>query len=379
MARSHAFYYNLRAAVEGRVDADARADAETVYCNAWAVLKRCPNITLKRSKTVVPMFVRFLRWQYYAVFHDDPEIPFLHFQGLFATADAEADPHHDHAATLPPPHVLKKRLEMFLSVLAAVTSPKQLYQHQLLFDYYAAILSKPETSQVKLALDCMLTYKPAFLMPIRENLRRFLDDKKIRDELVVFDPSVDAHEALAGARLQVDVSAGGVIAKNTKSRGGARAGAAAEDGELGCIAPAHRADAVPLLVRLLYGRFVSKARGSKAAREQNLARRAAILSFLSRLLPGESTHLIHLMLRGVAPHQRLLDFATQAAAAAAAAAAGGARPAAASVTARCEPWYAAVAQAATEMQGSDLEHLSWERQVRVLFIPYPPTTSLRPI
>lgn len=37
-----------------------RADAETVFSNAWDVLKRCPNITLMRSRTVVPMF---LRWE----------------------------------------------------------------------------------------------------------------------------------------------------------------------------------------------------------------------------------------------------------------------------------------------------------------------------
>ena len=27
-------------------------------------------------------------------------------------------------------------------------------------------------------------------MPVKENIRRLLDDKKIRDELVIFDPSV---------------------------------------------------------------------------------------------------------------------------------------------------------------------------------------------
>ena len=202
LARSHAFYYRVHDAVAGRVESDARASVETVYNNAWTVLKRCPNITLKRSKIVVPMFLRFLRWQYYAVFVDDPELPFLYSQGLFSTPDS--DQTNTHAAiggatsdiggssSLPlSSAVLKKRLEMFLTVFVAVTSPKQLYLHQSLFDYYCTILSKPETSQVKLAFDCMLTYKPVFLMSIRENMRRFMDDKKIRDELVVFDPSLE--------------------------------------------------------------------------------------------------------------------------------------------------------------------------------------------
>ena len=32
-------------------------------------------------------------------------------------------------------------------------------------------------------------------MPVRENVRRLLDDKKIRDELVVFDPSIGGDSA----------------------------------------------------------------------------------------------------------------------------------------------------------------------------------------
>ena len=205
LARSHAFYYRVQDAVAGRVESDARASVETVYNNAWTVLKRCPNITLKRSRIVVPMFLKFLRWQYYAVFVDDPELPFLYSQGLFSTPDSDQINTNTNASVIGASSsdigggsvvplsssVLKKRLEMFLTVFAAVTSPKSLYLHQSLFDYYCTILSKPETSQVKLAFDCMLTYKPVFLMSIRENMRRFMDDKKIRDELVVFDPSLE--------------------------------------------------------------------------------------------------------------------------------------------------------------------------------------------
>jgi Down-regulated in metastasis len=144
---------------------------------------------------------RFLRWQYYVAFHDDPELPFLMSLGLLSTADSErvevdathrgvACPVSTAAPTTLHPSVLKKRLEMFLKVFAAVVSPKQLYLHQQLFEYYNSILSRSETNMVKLAYDCILGFKPAYLMPVRENIRRLLDDKKMRDELVVFDPSV---------------------------------------------------------------------------------------------------------------------------------------------------------------------------------------------
>ena len=51
-----------------QVYSDSRADDDTVYKNMFHVLKRCPSITLNRSKIIIPMFFRFLNDQYYAVF-----------------------------------------------------------------------------------------------------------------------------------------------------------------------------------------------------------------------------------------------------------------------------------------------------------------------
>lgn len=41
-----------------KVEVDSRTDKETLYSLVWKVLELCPNITLKRSKVVVPMFLR---------------------------------------------------------------------------------------------------------------------------------------------------------------------------------------------------------------------------------------------------------------------------------------------------------------------------------
>ena len=163
-------------------------------------------------------------------FKEDPELPFLISIGLFNTPDSakltissskisecktlkttqttkngklnennienedrnegdNAEQEQEEKTSVLHPSVLKKRLEMFLKVFAAVVSPKQLYLHQQLFDFYTSILARSETNIVKVAYDCILGYKPPYLMPVRENVRRLLDDKKIRDELVVFDPS----------------------------------------------------------------------------------------------------------------------------------------------------------------------------------------------
>jgi hypothetical protein len=42
----------------GVVTIDSRADNNTVYASVWKILELCPNITLKRSKFVVPLFNR---------------------------------------------------------------------------------------------------------------------------------------------------------------------------------------------------------------------------------------------------------------------------------------------------------------------------------
>lgn len=190
---------------------------------------------------------RFLRLQYYAVLGDDPDVPLLHKIGLLGAADEGAGSSQHPAAgctesspvgptAMLPRSTLKKRLEIFLQVFAAVVSPRQLFQHQLLFQFYGCLLSRPETQVARLALDCMLTYKPSYLVPYKDNFKRILDDKHLRDELIVFNPKTSS-----------------------------------ESGEDVAIDAEHRADLVPYLVRVVFGRFLAKSRSNRA-REQTVAR-----------------------------------------------------------------------------------------------------------
>ncbi len=161
---------------------------------------------------------------------DDPDIPFLYYLGVLATKDTSPNQEEARESKLTIKTV-KKRLETFLKVFAAVISPKQMYQHQMLCNFYTTLLSSPDHSVVKLALTCILNYKLPFLMPYKDVFQRILDPKTLRDELVAFNPSV--------ASAKIDSS--------------------------------HRSELIPLLIRLLYGRSVAKAGGNKA-REQSLSR-----------------------------------------------------------------------------------------------------------
>lgn len=174
------------------------------------------------------------------MFADDADIPFLFHIGVLSDTDVSShisvNPNveilesviSDEPKDFRSPNfsisVVRKRLEMFLKVFSVVVSPKQLYLHQLLFNYFSTLLASPDLVLAKLAFQCLMTYKPAFLAPYKENLSHFLDNKLLRDELVLFNPSV-------------------------------------VEGKIDAL---HRVDLIPVLTRLLYGRYLSKASGAKA-------------------------------------------------------------------------------------------------------------------
>ena len=189
--------------------------------------------------------IRFLREQYYQHFTEEVEIPDLLRHGILLSHDAltnnvgvraiatatEDDRESEAALPALPPAVLRKRLEMFLQVFSCVSSPRQLFQHQLLHELYTVYLSKTDSRVANLSFDCILAYKNAAITPFKEVLKGFLDDGKIRNQLATFDPSVS-----------------------------------------GLSEATQRAEIIPLVQRILFGKFSSKPRGGRAQRDQNLSR-----------------------------------------------------------------------------------------------------------
>jgi hypothetical protein len=63
--KSNVFYFLTLASLSESqrmisVKIDARADSNTVYASVWEVFKKAPSITLRRSKMVVPIFLRLV-------------------------------------------------------------------------------------------------------------------------------------------------------------------------------------------------------------------------------------------------------------------------------------------------------------------------------
>ena len=182
------------------------------------------------------LLIRFMRQYYYAMFGDEAENVDLHRIGFFTEAEKYVAEHESNNSIVEISSLsnqsIRKRLEMFLRVFAAVTSPKQLYLHQLLYAFYIIQLSKADTVVVKLALDCLLAYKTEGIIAYKDTLYKFLEEKEMRNQLVTFSPSI------TGGDLQ----------------------------------PSHRADFIPVLVRVIYSRFSSSGKSSKSSKNQRFIR-----------------------------------------------------------------------------------------------------------
>ena len=155
-------------------------------------------------------------------------------------------------------------------MFAAINGPQQLYKHKLLFNYFLVTLSNPDEGIAQLALRCFLKFKPDYAMPYAEYLSSLLKKKEFRDTLTKFDLS--------------------------KKEGN--------------VDSQHRHELIPVIVRILFGRFSSRGTGAKSSKDSPAARRAAILSFLTALgkNEGELDYFVYMMVRVFIPQNVNMSF-----------------------------------------------------------------------
>lgn len=159
-------------------------------------------------------------------------------------------------------------------MLAAINGPQQLYKHKLLFNYFFVTLSNPDEGIAQLALKCFLKFKPDYAMPYAEYLSSLLKKKEFRDTLTKFDLS----------KLE------------------------------GTVDSQHRRELIPVIVRILFGRFPSRGSGVKSSKDSPAARRAAILSFLTALgkNEGELDYFVYMMVRVFIPQNTNMSISVEA-------------------------------------------------------------------
>lgn len=125
-----------------------------------------------------------------------------------------------------------------ISVFAQFGNPKVLYRSPDVYNTLLSLLANREMEVQKLALKAILAWKQVGVKPYRENLENLLDDARFKNELTVF----------------------------------------LQDDEL--IRDEHRAELMPVLLRILYGRATAK-KGAASGRNGLHATRLAVIRNLS--------------------------------------------------------------------------------------------------
>uniref|UniRef100_A0A4W5L4R2 UTP20 small subunit processome component n=1 Tax=Hucho hucho TaxID=62062 RepID=A0A4W5L4R2_9TELE len=252
-------------------DPSERTDFTNFRGLLWRAMALVPERVEPRSRELSPLLLRFIRNEFYPA--DLLVAPTQDLRKRSSPAAMEAsmageeeeDREEEEARPerkMPPKRAAAKQLIAHLKVFAKFTNPRSLYLENSLNELYTQLLCHQDQQIQRAALECVLTYKDPNVLPYKENLERLLDDKHFKDEIVHFNISEE--------KAVVDAS--------------------------------HRAQLIPLLMRVLFGRMRSKT-GSKFQGKSGAVQRSSIvLRFLAGCQSEELGMFIDLLLEPVCHH-----------------------------------------------------------------------------
>ncbi|OQS03841.1 U3 small nucleolar RNA-associated protein [Thraustotheca clavata] len=248
-------------------------DIPTHHGLVWKALEGFPNLVEQKSKVVVPIFCAFLRDQYYAIYMEDVErIADSVLTEVITSAETSRSSNPKYnvgkfntsliSLATPITHVdlttkaVREKLISFLHLFKRFTNYAGVFGQNVLWDFFYALLIKADDHISNLALECIYAYKPAYLLPYKTQLSQLTNSSTFREAITNF---------------KVDKESGVVLSE-------------------------HRGPFFPVLLRLLYAKFVSR-KGSRSSKDSLATRRTVVLSFLVALESNELAYFIGLILR----------------------------------------------------------------------------------
>ena len=204
-----------------------RIDHISYRNHLWDILGRFANLAEAKNRDIVPLFLdNFMQTEYVEIrkLADDNELEEAHKNIIQTTV---------------------KSLLSHLNLFSKFSDLKSLHRSQELKDLVYSLLCHKLAPVQKVSLDILVGYKLKYLSPYKENLGRLLEDKDFKAELLNFP--------LGGDDSQIKEE--------------------------------HRADLLPVILRLLYGRMRAvKAGGRKKGGKGTVnARRGLILQNMMEL------------------------------------------------------------------------------------------------
>ncbi|XP_061213380.1 small subunit processome component 20 homolog [Neopsephotus bourkii] len=263
-----------------RTDCSERLDHTNFRFLLWKALDKFPDRVEPRSRELSPLLLRFVRNEYYpadslvAPSQDlrkrtsDPaaakEIPGEEVNDVAMEEEEEEEKEEGEPVTVgltkrKTRRAAAKQLIAHLQVFSKFSNPRALYLEQKLNALYIQLLSHQDQNVQRIALDCIMTYKHAHLLPYRENLQRLLEDRSFKEEIVHFNISEDT----AVVKME------------------------------------HRPDLIPVLMRILYGRMRNKTGSKTQGKSSAGTRMSIVLRFLAGSLPEEIRMFLDLLFEAV--------------------------------------------------------------------------------
>ncbi|CAK9797535.1 Small subunit processome component 20 homolog [Anthophora quadrimaculata] len=128
-----------------------------------------------------------------------------------------------------------------LQIFEKITNPKTLYKESEMRKIYLDLLSSKNSDIQKGALNCLLTYKYKYLLPYKDNLLGLIEEKNLKNELTRFKIDQDSN----------------------------------------MIQNEHRKEFIPILMRIIYAKMVTKIGMRTGGKAGGAVRRKMILRFLA--------------------------------------------------------------------------------------------------
>ena len=254
------FFDRIAASQESGIVSPFHSTDNVSVCDSlWRVVQGAPILVTRRSERLVPIFLRFVCFQYYALNPNDLDARELTLDEHIEKIDDDLE---INDLTLDS-RAIFRRLGFCLRAFAAVSRPKGLYKEDVLLSIFTALCSHQDPHIAKTAFTCVSRFKVPHISPYTAILSVLYDKGKLRD-----------------AMMQLK-----------------------EASENETILTEHRRRMAPLLARILYGRLGSRATGAKSSKDSPQARRAAVLSFLASFTedPSELYPFLYLMMRAYVP------------------------------------------------------------------------------
>ncbi|KAH8153790.1 uncharacterized protein LAJ45_01557 [Morchella importuna] len=202
----------------------APLSAVTARTQALKVLCEIPRIAEKRGRQLVPMFLEWTRM-------DDGDV-----------AEEEEVP----GEKLPMKWSRKDRAAM-LKLFAKFVNPRSLFKSELVYSALLNLLASGDVTSQTLALKCVFTWKIPAIRVYEDNLNNLLDDTHFREEVTKF-VQVEEEESM--------------------------------------IQTNHRKELMPVLLRILYGRSLSR-KNASSGKKGMVSKRTVVLASLANFQPQE--------------------------------------------------------------------------------------------